>query len=204
MKKYKLFLETICFTLFFISGVLNSTPIVEDKLKVESGKMLFTLVKLVGSGYDKEMVNDESMTGLAEQIYGKMNLKENTFDVSIDVNPKNFFVGGKFKFANPKMHDSHLESFKFGTMNFKGLIDSYDSITGIAKVTGTMTAHAVSINNFKMEGKVTSKKNGNGYLLASDFAINLHDFKIKMPDTKLTKINSIVKVKMKLELVGMK
>jgi len=200
MKKNKYTFLLLTLVLFCVYGGLSATTISEPKLKVESGKMLFTLVKTNSSGYDPSMTDSAKMTGMANQTSGSVNMKEKTFDVTMDVSLNSFFLGGKFKFANGRMHETHLESFNFASMNYKGNIESYDNSTGKAKLTGKMSAHGITKDNFAIEGKITPSKSGNGYLFASDFKVNLKDFKIEVPKTKLTKVSPIVKVKIKLEL----
>lgn len=197
-KKYSLLLQALA--LFLVYSGLSATTISEPKLKVESGKMLFTLVKTNSSGYDPSMTDSATMTGIANQASGSVSMKDKTFDVSMDVSLNSFFLGGKFKFANGRMHETHLESSDFSTMNYKGKIESYDNSTGKAKLTGKMSAHGIIKDNFSIEGKITPSKSGSGYLFASDFKVNLKDFKIEVPKTKLTKVSPIVKVKIKLEL----
>ncbi len=205
IKKSKHFSWIISIILCVAYSSLSATQLPEGKLKVESGKMLFTLVKKSSSGYDPSMTEFASMTGLANEVSGYVDMKEKTFDITMDVTLAGFSLGGKFKFANNRMHETHLESSKFATTNYKGTIISYDPETGIAKVTGKMTAHGMTKDNFTMEGKVVpSKVNKGGYLLTAAFKVNLRDFSIEVPNTKLTKVSEIVKLKIKLELKAVK
>lgn len=55
-----------------------------------------------------------------------------------------------------------------------------------------------------VEGHVVPSKSGKGYLLTSGFKVNLNDFKIEVPNTKLTKVKEIVELKFKFELRGEK
>jgi polyisoprenoid-binding protein YceI len=167
--------------------------------------MLFTLVKKSSSGYDPSMTEFASMTGLANEVSGYVDTKEKKFDITMDVTLTGFSLGGKFKFANNRMHETHLESSKFATANYKGTIVSYDPETGIAKVIGKMTAHGVTKDDFAVEGKIAPSKIKKGnYLLTADFKVNLRDFGIEVPNTKLTKVSEIVKLKMKIELRAVK
>lgn len=185
---------------FFLYGILSATPIPEEQLKVNSGRMLFTLTKKTESGYDATMTKYVSMTGLANKFSGNIKLKEKTFDISMSINLINFFLSGEFKFANSRMHETHMNSAKFGTASYKGTIISYDPASGMAKVNGKLTVHGVTKDNFVIEGKVTKSKTGKGYALRSDFKVDLQDFKIPMPNTKLVEVNQLVDVKLKLEL----
>ncbi len=204
-KKSKKYSYIIGLALIVVYGSLSATTLPEGKLNVESGKMLFTLVKKSSSGYDPSMTEFASMTGLANEVSGYVDTKEKKFDITMDVTLTGFSLGGKFKFANNRMHETHLESSKFATANYKGTIVSYDPETGIAKVTGKMTAHGVTKDNFSMEGKVVpSKVNKGGYLLTAAFKVNLRDFSIEVPNTKLTKVSEIVKLKIKFELKTIK
>lgn len=179
--------------LFFVYGALAATPIPENRLKVESGKMLFTLVKtLVGS--------DAKMTGLANDISGTIDMKGKTFNFTMDISLDSFFLSGKFKFANERMHATYLESSKFATANYKGTIVSYDPANGKAKVNGKMTIHGVTKENVEMEGLVGPSESGKGYLLTAGFKENLNDYKITVPDTKVAKVSEIVELKIKIEL----
>ncbi|HNI27361.1 MAG TPA: hypothetical protein PLJ29_13435, partial [Leptospiraceae bacterium] len=56
-------------------------------------------------------------------------------------------------------------------------------------------------DNFSTEGTVTVSKSGKGYLLTVSFNVNLRDFGIQVPNTKITKIREMVALKVKLELV---
>ncbi len=203
--KNKMYSFIISLALFMIYGALSATTLPGGKLKVESGKMHFTLVKTSSSGYDPEMTEFSSMTGLANEISGFVDMKEKTFDMTMDINLDSFSLSGKFKFANNRMHETHLESFKFATANYKGTVVSYEPTTGIAKVIGKMTSHGVTKDNFTIEGKVVpSKTTKDNYLLTADFKVNLRDFNIEVPNTKLTKVSEIVKLKIKIELRAVK
>jgi polyisoprenoid-binding protein YceI len=200
-KKVRLLFFIFCLTAIFGYEALSATTLPEGKLKVESGKMHFTLVKTSSSGYDPEMTEFSSMTGLANDLTGYVNLKDKTFDMTLNVSLDSFSLSGKFKFANNRMHETHLESFKFSTTNYKGTIVSYDPATGLAKVTGKLTVHGVTKDNVTIEGKVTPSKVTKGnFLLTADFKVNLKDFSIEVPNTKLTKVSEIVKLKIKIEL----
>jgi len=187
-------------TVYFTYGTLSAVPIKEDRLKVESGKMLFTLKKKNSSGFDPDMVKSETMTGMANRASGYVSLKEKTFDITMDVGFDSFFLGGKFKFANNRMHETYLESSKYNSVNYKGTVISYDEESGKAKVKGKMTLHGVTKDNFSTEGTVTPSKSGKGYLLTVSFNVNLRDFGIQVPNTKITKIREMVALKIKLEL----
>lgn len=201
LKKCKIILQAIGIILLVAYSGLSATALPGGKLKVESGKMHFTLVKTSSSGYDPDMTEFSSMTGLANQLSGFVDVKEKTFDMTMDVNLESFSLSGKFKFANNRMHETHLESFKFATASYKGKIVSYDPATGIAKVNGKMTSHGVTKDNFSIEGKVVPSKITKGnFSLTADFKVNLKDFGIEVPKTKLTNVSEIVKLKIKIEL----
>ncbi|MCE9499070.1 MAG: YceI family protein [Leptospira sp.] len=187
---------TVKFTgiiVFLLCGALSATPIAETKLKVESGKMLFHLVKTMAG-------SDSQMTGLADQVSGSINLKEKTFDITMEINLKTFDLSGMYKFANERMHETYLESSKFPVANYKGTIVSYDPATGNAKVTGKMTIHGVTKDKVEIEGHVAPSQSGSGYLLTGGFKVNLKDFKITVPDIKLAKVSEMVDLKIKFEL----
>lgn len=200
MNLRKVFFTITSMTVYLAYGILSAVPISEDRLKVESGKMLFTLKKKNSSGFDPDMVKSETMTGMANRASGYVSLKDRTFDITMDVSIESFFLGGKFKFANSRMHETYLESSKYNSVNYKGTIVSYDEESGKAKVKGKMTLHGVSKDNFSTEGIVTASKSGKGYLLTVSFNINLRDFGIQVPNTKITKIRETVALKIKLEL----
>lgn len=183
-----------------VYGSLSATNISESKLNVHSGKMLFTLVKKSSSGYDPNMTEYASMTGVANKVSGLIDMTEKTFDVTMDMSLESVSLGGKFKFANNKMHETYLESFKFGSANYKGNIVSYNNSNGKAKLTGDMTVHGVTKENFTVNGLIEKSKSGKGYLFTTGFNVNLDDFNIEVPNTKITKVSEIVKLKIKLEL----
>ncbi|HNF15114.1 MAG TPA: YceI family protein [Leptospiraceae bacterium] len=201
MNLRKSFITISGLIIYLTYGMLSAVPVKEDRLKVESGKMLFTLKKKNSSGYDPDMVKSETMTGMANRASGTVNMKDRTFDITMDVGLETFFLGGKFKFANTRMHENYLESSKYSSVNYKGTIVSYDEESGKAKVKGKMTLHGVSKDNFSTEGTVTVSKSGKGYLLTVSFNVNLRDFGIQVPNTKITKIREMVALKVKLELV---
>ncbi len=179
--------------LFIAYSSLSATAISETKLKVDSGKMLFTLIKTMAG-------SDSKMIGLANQITGNVDMKAKTFDVNMDISLDSFSLSGDYKFANDRMHETYLESTKFSSASYKGTIVSYDPATGKAKVKGKMTIHGTTKDNVEIEGIVTPSESGSGYLLTAGFKVNLNDYKITVPDIKLAKVSEIVELKMKLEL----
>ena len=191
-------LTTIFFALVYSS--LSATEIPDSQLSVQSGRMLFTLVKKSSSGYDPSMTEYASMTGVANKVSGLINMTEKTFDVTMDMSLESVSLGGKFKFANNKMHETYLESFKFGSANYKGTIQSYNSANGKAKVIGDMTVHGITKENFAVSCLIEKSKSGKGYLFIADFKVNLNDFNIEVPNTKITKVSEIVTLRIKLEL----
>lgn len=197
MKTNRKILTIISLVLFTGYMSLSATPISETNLKVDSGKMLFTLIKTMG-GVDSKMV------GLANQVTGKIDMKGKTFEFNMDINLESFSLSGDFKFANDRMHETYLESAKYNSASYKGTIVSYDPATGKAKVTGKMTIHGTTKDNVEIEGLVKPSESGSGYLLTSAFKVNLNDYKIAVPDIKLAKVNEIVELKMKLELKSAK
>lgn len=183
---------------FLAYSSLSAGPtIAESKLKVESGKMLFTLVKTMAG-------TDSKMVGLAKQVSGNVDMKAKTFDFTMDITLDSFALDGQYKFANDRMHETYLESAKFATANYKGTILSYDPATGKAKVSGKMTIHGTTKDNVEIEGVVTPSESGSGYLLTAGFKVNLNDYKIAVPDIKLAKVSEIVELKIKLELKSAK
>lgn len=197
MKKQTKIFGIVSIIAFLTYGSLAATPIAESKLKVESGKMLFTLIKTMAG-------SDSKMVGLANQVTGNVDMKAKTFDFTMDITLESFALSGQYKFANDRMHETYLESAKFATANYKGTIVSYDPATGKAKVTGKMTIHGSTKDNVEMEGLVTKSESGSGYLLTAGFKVNLNDFKIAVPDIKLAKVSEIVELKIKLELKSAK
>ena len=197
MKTNKNFLTIISLVLFMGYASLSATEISETNLKVDSGKMLFTLVKTMG-GMDSKMV------GLANQVTGKVDMKAKMFEFNMAINLESFSLSGDYKFANDRMHETYLESSKYNVASYKGTITSYDPTTGKAKVTGKMTIHGTTKDNVEIEGLVKPSESGNGYLLTSAFKVNLTDYKIAVPDIELAKVNEIVELKMKLELKSAK
>lgn len=175
----------------------DAVNIKEEKLKIESGKMLFTLIKTMAGSQSK-------MTGLASQMTGSFDMKAKTFDITMQINLNSFALGGEYKFANDRMHETYLESSQHPTANYKGTIVSYDPASGKAKVKGTMTIHGTKKENVAIDGLVVPSAGGSGYLLTADFTVNLNDYKIAVPDIKLAKVNEIVSLKMKIELRGAK
>ncbi len=197
MKKQTNFFGIVSIIAFLTYGSLAATPIAESKLKVESGKMLFTLIKTMAG-------SDSKMVGLATQVTGNVDMKAKTFDFTMDITLESFGLSGQYKFANDRMHETYLESAKFATANYKGTIVSYDPATGKAKVTGKMTIHGTTKDNVEIEGLVTKSESGSGYLLTAGFKVNLTDYKIAVPDIKLAKVSEMVELKMKLELKSAK
>ena len=197
MKNLNKFLIKVGILLLLISVPISSQSINEDKLKVESGKMLFTLIKTMAG-------SESTMSGIANDLSGEVDMKAKTFDFNMKINLTAFALGGSFKFANDRMHETYLESSKYSSANFKGTIISYDPSNGNAKVKGKMTIHGVTKNNVEMDGVVTKSDSGQGYLLTSSFKVNLNDYKIKVPDIKLAKVSETVSLKIKLELRSMK
>ncbi len=183
--------------LFAFNSLSADALKIEEKLKIESGKMLFTLIKTMAGSESK-------MSGIANQMTGSFDLKAKTFDITMQINLNSFALGGEFKFANDRMHETYLESTQYPTANYKGTIVSYDENTGKAKVKGTMTIHGTKKDNVTIDGLVVRSTSGSGYLLTADFNVNLKDYNIAVPDIKLAKVKEIVSLKMKIELRGAK
>ncbi|HNH09649.1 MAG TPA: YceI family protein [Leptospiraceae bacterium] len=181
----------------FSSLNADAVKIKEDKLKIESGKMLFTLIKTMAGSESK-------MTGLASQMTGSFDMKAKTFDITMQINLNSFALGGEYKFANDRMHETYLESSQYPSANYKGSILSYDPVSGKAKVKGTMTIHGTKKENVTIDGLVVPSASGSGYLLTADFLVNLKDYNIAVPDIKLATVKEIVSLKMKIELRGAK
>jgi len=184
---------------FFAFNALgaDAVKIKEEKLKIESGKMLFTLIKTMAGSESK-------MSGIASQMTGAFDLKAKTFDITMQINLASFAMGGQYKFANDRMHETYLESSQYPTANYKGTIVSYDEASGKAKVKGTMTIHGTKKDNVTIDGLVVPSASGSGYLLTADFNVNLKDYNIAVPDIKLATVKEIVSLKMKIELRGAK
>jgi len=197
MKTHIKFLSSLGIILFLAFGSLAATEISETNLRVDSGKMLFTLIKTMAG-------TDSKMVGLANQISGNIDMKAKTVDFKMDITLASFSLSGNYKFANDRMHETYLESTKFSVASYKGTIVSYDPATGNAKVKGKMTIHGTTKDNVELEGIVKPSESGSGYLLTSSFKVNLTDYNITVPDIKLAKVSEMVDLKMKLELKSSK
>jgi len=192
MKNRNSSLIIICFINLCFSGSIYSEEIKESKLKVEWGKVLFTLTK-------EMMGEDHAMTGLADSMTGSIDMNSKKVEFKLSVTRSNFNMTGVYKYANGRMHETYMESDKFSVINLVGNIAAYDPKTGTAKVVGKLTMHGIT-NDITVEGNITPSSNGKGYLLTASLDINLTHYGIEVPNMKMARVKEIVNIKTKIEL----
>ena len=175
-----------------LSGILcfsglRAVQVTENRLKVKSGKILYTLVKT-------EWETTAKMSGVGEKFSGTVDVEGKAVNITASLKRDSFYLTGEYKFANDLMHEGYLESEAFPSANFQGVITSYDTSNGDIKVKGKMTIHGVSKENVEIAGKL--KKDKNGYLFTSNFKVNPKEYKMEPPKIKE------VDITFKLELIA--
>lgn len=165
---------------FFAVSLVHSVEVSESKLKISSGKALFTLVKT-------EWDVTAKMSGVAEEFYGTVDVASKKVSIFVSIKHDSFYLTGAYKYANDLMHEGYLESETYHTANFEGTITAHDTTSGDIKVVGKMQIHGVTKDNVEIIGKL--KKHGKGYLFTSNFKINPKDFKMEPPKIKEVDIN---------------
>lgn len=174
----KIFKYQFLFIATLLLTSLNSafaTEVKETKLKLNSGKMLFTLVK---TEWDTTL----KMSGIADKFDGSVDMQAKTFNFSVAIRRENFYLTGTYKYANDLMHEGYLESETYHTGNFEGTIASYNPSSGDTKVVGKMKIHGITKENLEISGQL--KKVDKGYIFTSNFKLDPKNFNMDPPKIK--------------------
>lgn len=174
MKKFKI-ISLFAMLLFSTMSLIHAVEVQESKLKLNSGKILFVLVKT-------EWDVTAKMSGVAEEFYGSVDIVSKKVSIFASIKHDNFYLTGAYKYANDLMHEGYLESEIYHTANFEGMIIEHDKTSGDIRVVGKMQIHGVTKDSVEITGKL--KKSSKGYLFTSNFKINPKDYKMEPPKIK--------------------
>jgi polyisoprenoid-binding protein YceI len=131
----------------------------------------------------------ENITATSNQTKGIVNIAQNTFAFSVEINS---FKGFNSDLQKEHFNENYLESDIYTKSTFTGkLIDKFDP----TKATQTIRSKGqLEIHGVKQERiiSVTLVKSGNNYTLSADFNVLLADFGISVPRIVNQKIAEII------------
>ena len=131
----------------------------------------------------------ENITATSNQTKGVVNIAQNTFAFSVEINS---FKGFNSDLQKEHFNENYLESDIYTKSTFTGkLIDKFDP----TKATQTIRSKGqLEIHGVKQERiiSVTLVKSGNNYTLSADFNVLLADFGISVPRIVNQKIAEII------------
>jgi polyisoprenoid-binding protein YceI len=131
----------------------------------------------------------ENITATSNQTKGIVNITQNTFAFSVEINS---FKGFNSDLQKEHFNENYLESDIYTKSTFTGkLIDKFDP----TKATQTIRSKGqLEIHGVKQERiiSVTLVKSGNNYTLSADFNVLLADFGISVPRIVNQKIAEII------------
>jgi polyisoprenoid-binding protein YceI len=131
----------------------------------------------------------ENITATSNQTKGIVNIAQNTFAFSVEINS---FKGFNSDLQKEHFNENYLESDIYTKSTFTGkLIDKFDP----TKATQTIRSKGqLEIHGVKQERiiSVTLVKSGNNYILSADFNVLLADFGISVPRIVNQKIAEII------------
>ncbi len=131
----------------------------------------------------------ENITATSNQAKGIVNITQNTFALSVEINS---FKGFNSELQKEHFNENYLESDIYKKSTFTGkLIDKFDP----TKATQTIRSKGqLEIHGVKQERiiSVTLVKSGNNYTLSADFNVLLEDFGISVPRIVNQKIAEII------------
>lgn len=136
----------------------------------------------------------ENIIASSNQAKGIMNITQNTFAFSVEINS---FQGFNSDLQKEHFNENYLESDIYTKSTFTGkLIDKFDP----AKVTQTIRSKGqLEIHGVKQERiiSVTLVKSGDNYTLSADFNVLLADHGISVPRIVNQKIAEIIFITIK-------
>lgn len=136
----------------------------------------------------------ENIKATSSQARGIVNITQNTFAFSVEINS---FKGFNSDLQKEHFNENYLESDIFTKSTFTGkLIDKFDP----TKATQTIRSKGqLEIHGIKQERiiSVTLVKSGNNYTLTADFNVLLADHGISVPRIVNQKIAEIIFVSIK-------
>jgi len=173
------FSETVLRMFFF--GVLFSFVFVsraQSLFEMNSGVITFESKALL-----------ENIIATSNQAKGIVNISQNTFAFSVEINS---FKGFNSELQKEHFNENYLESDIYTKSTFSGkLIDKFDP----SKATQTIRSKGqLEIHGIKQERiiSVTLVKSGANYTLSADFNVLLADFGISVPRIVNQKIAEII------------
>ena len=164
---------------------LEAADIKENKLKLIRGK-----VKFISKAPKLEFA------GIGKEIQGYVDLKNKRIHFILELN--SFKTG--IKLRDEHLRENYLETEKYPTAEFSGLIKTYDPKTGIAEAAGKLKLHGEEKDNFLIKGKV--EKTDGTYRLTSNFSVLLKDFKIEIPRVVFLELSNEIKIETEFILAG--
>ena len=136
----------------------------------------------------------ENIIATSNQTKGIVNITQNTFAFSVEINS---FQGFNSDLQKEHFNENYLESDIFPKSTFSGkLIDKFDP----TKATQTIRSKGqLEIHGVKQERiiSVTLVKSGNNYTLSADFNVLLADHGISVPRIVNQKIAEIIFITIK-------
>lgn len=130
----------------------------------------------------------ETIRGNITNVSGSANMVSKK--VSIQIEMKNINVPNRL--MNRHMHENYLETEKYPTTTFMGVMRRWDRKSKIVEIEGDLTLHGVTKKNFKIQGSI--EEGEKEFLIRSNFDIHLTDFKIDVPKLVILKLNETIQI----------
>jgi len=102
---------------------------------------------------------------------------------------------------NRHMRESYLETDQFPYASYAGVIDSVANAGNDAFLvysSGKFKVHGI-VNDLIL--KIEAHEGEGGFLVSTDFELNLNDYEIEVPKLMFMKVSEIVEVKLELKLI---
>ncbi|EKJ87384.1 YceI-like domain protein [Leptospira meyeri serovar Hardjo str. Went 5] len=174
-----LFHKKIFFLLLFF-WILTTNLFADTKTK--------SLVVKVAKIHFLSEAPQETIRGNITNVSGSANMVSKK--VSIQIEMKNINVPNRL--MNRHMHENYLETEKYPTTTFMGVMRRWDRKSKIVEIEGDLTLHGVTKKNFKIQGSI--EEGEKEFLIRSNFDIHLTDFKIDVPKLVILKLNETIQI----------
>ncbi|EMJ89998.1 YceI-like domain protein [Leptospira meyeri serovar Semaranga str. Veldrot Semarang 173] len=167
----------ILFLLFLIGTINLFAEKIKSELVMKEANILFL-----------SEAPQETIRGNVTKVFGTANF--DTKKVIIQIDMKTLNVPNRM--MNRHMHENYLETEKYPTTTFMGVMRRWDRKSKIVEIEGDLTLHGVTKKNFKIQGSIEEREKE--FLIRSNFDIHLTDFKIDIPKLVILKLNETIQI----------
>ncbi|MEM7183216.1 MAG: YceI family protein [Spirochaetota bacterium] len=178
-------LSVIC-CYFLLFSITTAQNIPEKKLSVKKGLVTFL-----------SKTSTFSFFGRGRKVKGTVDLTSKKFSFQFTL--QSLTTG--IKLRDEHMHENYLESHTYPLATYEGTIVSFDEVTKTVTSKGKFYIHGIHKDNFTIESEFKKSKRS-GYVLSSKFDLDLNDFNIKVPETLIFKLSRVLKIDIRMILVG--